>query len=165
MPGPLPKNLTLKQGKKNRSRALARVENKPARQAPPLPAHPTKGEKWHPLVTSWWAATWASELSANYIDADVPGLVRMAVLWDRFWKAPSAAVSAELRMMSAAYGLSPLDRRRLSWVTSKSHEAADAVERKRSASARVIDRDDPREAYDPREVLGRDEREVLESAP
>ena len=65
---------------------------------------------------------------AEWVDADVPGLIELALLVDSFWLAESVAdltkLRAEIRMSSREYGLSSLARRSLQWEI-KRVEAAD----------------------------------------
>jgi len=148
MSGPLPKNPALKQGKSKQStRALLVAETHPLKGAPKLAAHPA-GEKWHALVVKFWADVWTSPMAGEYMEADVHGLFRMAVLTQAFLASPSVPVSAELRQLSMQFGLSPIDRRRLQWTVAKSTEAVDQVERTRARRGRIVEND-------PREVLSK----------
>lgn len=148
MPGPLPKKRELKRGHSKQSTsallpaALRAVEN-----VPKLPAHPEK-KKWHPLASAFWTDVWRSPMAAEYVEADIHGIIRMLILTDRFMREPSVSVSAELRLLSQNYGLSPIDRRRLQWTVAKSSEAVEQVERKRAKNGRVIPHNDPREVLD-----------------
>lgn len=145
MPGPLPKDATIKVRKPRKStRALLPAESRPVVTPPKLPAHPAK-EKWHALVVKFWADVWRSPMSNEYLEADVHGLFRMAVLTQAFITHPTVQVSAELRQLSMSYGLSPIDRRRLEWTVAKTAEAVEGVERTRAKRGRVIN-NDPREA-------------------
>lgn len=146
MPGPLPKNPALKQGKSKQStRALLPAETQPIVRAPQLEPHPG-GEKWHALVLKFWDDVWCSPMAGEYMQADVHGLFRMAVLMQRWLASPTVQISAELRQLSMQFGLSPIDRRRLQWTVARSTEAVEQVERTRSKRGRVVE-------HDPREVL------------
>lgn len=146
MPGPAPKNPATRQRRnKSASLALLPAEAKPLVTAPKLPAHPEK-KAWHPLAKQFWADVWASPMASQYVEADIHGLFRMLILTDAFMREPRVSVSAELRLLSQNYGLSPIDRRRLQWTVAKSEEAVEQVERKRAKSGRVV-------PSDPREVL------------
>lgn len=69
---------------------------------------------------SWWSTMWSSPMAAAWLDADVPGLVRLASLVEvvHTGKA-SAGVLAEIRQLEDRFGLSPLARRRLQWEVSQ----------------------------------------------
>jgi hypothetical protein len=112
---------------------------------PKLPPLPVKG-KWHPRAVEFWQAVWKSPMAGEYIEADVPGLQRMAVLVHQFWTAPSVALSAELRLLSMQFGTAPIDRRRLEWQITKAEDAAGSAEHKRTRRAKVVE-------HDPRALL------------
>lgn len=148
MPGPAPKNPSTRQRRnKSASSALLPAETKPIVSAPKLPA-PPDGEKWLPLVKQFWADVWTSPMSAQYLEADVHGLFRAAILLQEFYKNPTVQLSAELRQLGMNYGLSPIDRRRLQWTVARAEEAEHQTEKKRSGKARIIEND-------PREVLAK----------
>lgn len=147
MPGPLPKKPELKQGKVKRStRALLPAPTTAIADQPKLPEHPL-GEKWHKLTLEFWAAVWRSPMATQYLEADLYGLFRMAVLTDWFFKVPTINVSAELRQLSMSYGLAPIDRRRLEWTIAKTEQAVEQVEHKRARRGRIVD-GDPRETLE-----------------
>jgi hypothetical protein len=54
-------------------------------------------------------------MSEEWVDADVPGLVALAVLMDQFWASGDSKVHAECRQAAREFGLSPLSRRQLQW--------------------------------------------------
>lgn len=56
--------------------------------------------------------------------ADVVKLVIVAVLVDDFWREPSTALAAEIRLQSSPFGLSPYDRRRLEWEVDEGPSSA-----------------------------------------
>ena len=72
----------------------------------------------------------------------LPDTERLAVLVDAFWREPSVKVSAEIRQVGMAYGLSPIDRRRLEWSVER------AEPKREAAPQRVMP-----EGEDPRRVL------------
>jgi hypothetical protein len=59
-------------------------------------------------------------MASEYLDADVHGLFRLAVLVDDYWCAGSPSgrkeLAGEIRLQGQAFGLTPLDRRRLEWT-------------------------------------------------
>lgn len=72
-------------------------------------------EEWRALTVTWWSTIWASPMAEEWVDADVPGLVALAVLVDEFWRTGNREIAAEIRMQQREYGLSPLSRRSLQW--------------------------------------------------
>lgn len=116
-------------------------------QAPTLPADIA----WHPLTTVWWEDLWASPMAPEYDYSDVHGLFMLAALMNQFWESPNAALAAEIRLQRQAYGLSPLDRRRLQWSIEQGEEAAEKTAKRKT---RVIDVEPTDVQGDPRDVLG-----------
>lgn len=99
------------------------------------------------MTRRWWKDVWGSPMAAEFLRADEHGLFRLAVLIDDFWRKPSQALAAEIRLEQQAYGLSPLDRRRLQWQVVQTEEAIDQRDRKRSRRATIID-DDARDVLE-----------------
>ncbi|MFH1486035.1 MAG: hypothetical protein ABIH46_08195 [Chloroflexota bacterium] len=141
MKGPLPKDPSLRKRRNRAStRAVLSAETGVRHRVPFLPKH----RAWHPLTRAWWRDTWHSPMSSEFLQADVHGLYRLAELVDRFWTKPSISLASEIRQEQQAYGLSPIDRRRLEWE----------VERLNSATRK-------RRPYQPPSDQGRDPREYL----
>ena len=138
MPGPVPKSA----GERRRRNKVAGARTL-AVVAPgdvDVPALPMEA---HPMTIAWWADVWASPMSPEFDRSDVHGLIMLAVLIDQFWRVPSKDLAAEIRLQRQAFGLSPLDRRRLQWEIERGSEAAERTKARKS-SAR------PRAARDPR---------------
>ena len=85
-------------------------------------------------------------MAAEFVEADKHALFRLAVLVDMFWSEPSKELAAEIRLEQQAFGLTPIDRRRLQW----SIEEEEA--RKRPAARQGPARAEPC-AEDPRKIL------------
>lgn len=81
---------------------------------------------WRAATRKWWETIWASPIAAEWVDADVPGLLALAVLVDEFWTTADRGVHAEIRMASREFGLSPLSRRSLQWEIKRLAEPAKA---------------------------------------
>ena len=94
------------------------------------------------MTVAWWRDIWASPMAPEFLKADVHGLYLLAELVDRFWLEPSVALAAEIRHHRMAFGLTPIDRRRLQWEV----ERAETATRKRPAIR-------PQTGADPRERL------------
>lgn len=77
---------------------------------------------WNTLTEGWWEVIWASPIADEWVDADVPGLVALAMLWDSFFRFGDARIHAEARMASREFGLSPMSRRSLQWEIKRVEE-------------------------------------------
>lgn len=100
-----------KRQRRNRTTTATVVEAGPALR-PDLPAD------YHDLTKTWWSTIWSSPISAEWVDADVPGLVALAQLLEDFWRAPREGrpkAHAEFRMAVREFGLTPMSRRSLQW--------------------------------------------------
>lgn len=66
-------------------------------------------------------------MASEYLNTDIDGLARLAVIVDDFHKAETARERKELlqeiRLQEARFGLSPVDRSRLQWEVQKGEEA------------------------------------------
>lgn len=87
------------------------------------PTLPDIGREWHPMTRAWWSdatsGLWASPMASELARADVHGLFRLAALVNDYWNAAEpkdrAKVGAEVRLLSATFGLDPISRRKLGW--------------------------------------------------
>lgn len=111
------------------------AEREPRQRAPQLP----RTREWDNMTRRWWKDVWASPMAEEFLRADEHGLFRLAVLIDLFWTEPSQKLAAEIRLQQQAYGLSPLDRRRLQWQVVQTEEAVDRREVRRTRRATVIE--------------------------
>ncbi len=139
MKGPPPKHPSVRA---RQNRAVSARVLRPAPAGVDVPELPADRE-WHPMTVAWWRDVWASPMAAEFLASDVHGLLIVAVLVDRFWREPSAALAAELRLQRQCFGLTPMDRRRLQW----------SIERAEEAVERTATRRRPRPAGDPRALL------------
>lgn len=127
MPGPTPKDPKLRQ-RTNRvttSATLQMVSSEPVSQAEAhdLPVRGIGDTPWHPDTLIFWREVWASPMAAEFIAADVPGLVLVARLIDKF-NYGDTGLAAEIRLQRQCFGLTPLDRRRLQWEIERGEAAA-----------------------------------------
>lgn len=96
---------------------------------------------WHELAVKFWRDLWRSPMGPEFVKMDIHGLYRLFILVDQFWKKPTVSLSAEIAREQQAYGLTPLDRRRLEWTIEKAEQT------KKKATTRPIATDDPRELF------------------
>lgn len=83
-------------------------------------------------------------MADEYLRADRHALYRLAMLIDLFWTEPTKELAAEIRLEQQAFGLTPLDRRRLQWSIEQVETAKNKTRQKQQT-------DEP--ANDPREIL------------
>ena len=144
MSGPIPKPSLLRQ---RRNRVTSRATLDPegsGRRAPTLPSH----REWHPMTRAWWRDTWHSPMAAEFLQADIHGLYILAELVDAFWETPEdLRLAAEIRQHRMAFGLTPIDRRRLQW------EVERVEERRRTRPAAEVPQRRGRKPADPRTML------------
>lgn len=141
-PPPKPSHLRQRRNKKSTHKPLEMPENASvSHELPNLPDH-----EWHPLTLEWWQHVWESPMAGEYLQTDVDGLGRLAILVDAFYRKPNPNLLKEVRLQEARFGFSPVDRARLQWEVQKGEEA----ERKRKP--REVDA--PKSKKDPRGILG-----------
>jgi hypothetical protein len=138
MSGPPPKPAHLRQ-RTTKKAGHAVLTEVPTADAPDIPNPDGRG--WHLLTLQSWARAWRSEMAAKWLDSDVDGLGRLAILWDEFYKEPKATMLAEIRLQEQRFGLSPLDRSRLQWEINKADESE---RRKPKPMVRRTGTNDPR---------------------
>lgn len=143
MSGPAPKPAHLRQrtNKKAGSTVLRLVPDAEV-DVPEIP-NPDDRE-WHPLTVQAWANAWASPMASQWLPTDFDGLARLAVLWDNYNKTGHIDYIKEIRLQSAAFGLTPLDRSRLQWEVSRADEADDRQRRRAESRKRASAAGDPR---------------------
>lgn len=143
MPGPAPKPAATRQ-RRNKASSAARLIALPDRSAkvPPLP----EGRGWQPETIAWWADVWSSPMAPEFLDADVHGLLMLAVLVDAFWQEPSEKLAGEIRLQRQCFGLTPIDRRRLQWEVDRGEEAEQRRAQRATAKGRPRKKADPRKA-------------------
>lgn len=145
--GPNPKPAGVRQ---RRNVSATRVELSVVDSAQVVTSVPSLPEKkegvWHPLTVAWWRDVWDSPMGRSELLAvDVYALIRLAIFVDRFWETPTTELSKEIRQLQQAFGLTPLDRRRLEWTVVQTEEAKGKLKRGRV-----------------KQVFGEDVRGVLE---
>lgn len=143
MPGPAPKHASVRarQNKTSTASTLRLVHDV---KAPDLP-----DGQWHEMTEAWWRDVWASPMAPEYDDSDRHGLFILAMLVNEFWERPTREAAAEIRLQRQAFGLTPIDRRRLQWEIEKADEATERGSRRRAAVPKAV-----KKADDPRTALG-----------
>jgi hypothetical protein len=143
--GPAPKPSHLRQ-RRNKKPGAAQLE------APEKPRVPTlqnpDGREWHKLTRAWWRNVWRSPMASEFIDTDIDGLARIALLVDEYYKASKphemTKLMTEIRLQEARFGLSPVDRSRLQWEVAKGEEASRKRQPKQQARTESQSGNDPR---------------------
>ncbi len=122
--GPAPKPAHMRQHRLKKAGATT-LDTNAARQVPVLPN--PDGREWHKLTRAWWKHVWESPMAGEYLETDIDGLGRLAILVDEYYWEPDKNLLAEIRLQEARFGLSPVDRSRLQWDFKKGKEAARRV--------------------------------------
>ncbi len=147
MPGPAPKHPSVR-ARRNKTSTAATLSAVHDVQAPPLPTR-----LWHEQTRAWWRDIWASPMAPEFDKSDKHGLFALAVLVDDFWRTEDAKlrkeIAAEIRQQRTAFGLTPIDRRRLQWTIEQAEDAQDRGTRRREAAPKAVSK-----AADPRAALG-----------
>ncbi len=149
MPGRLPKNAIIRQ-RRNRpmSRAILPAEESPRQRRPRIPKLP-KDKTWCPFVIRIWIVIWESPVSHQILRADEPALIRLMVLYNKFYTGRGGTeLASEIRMLEREFGLTPLSRKRLEWTVAQAEEAIGQHEHKRARRAVIIDADPRHVLYD-----------------
>jgi hypothetical protein len=97
------------------------------------------------MTIAWWHDIWHSPMAEEYVDADKHALFRLAALIDQFWQHPSKELGGEIRLQQQAFGLTPLDRRRLEWSVAQTEDVKAKRQQRRVREAHDGDID-PRDA-------------------
>lgn len=117
-PAPKPAHLRQRTNRKTGANTITAPEN------PDIPPIPNPDQRaWHPLTLVAWEHAWQSPMASQWLETDQDALGRLALVWDAFYKSPDADALKEIRLQSALFGLSPLDRSRLQWEVNRGDEA------------------------------------------
>lgn len=142
MPGPKPKPLGMRV---RPSHAATRTTIEAS-----MAARVSLSGRHEPETLAWWDVIWSSPISAEWVDADVPGLVALAALVDLYWRAANgdgrdaSKFLAEIRMQCREFGLTPMARRSLQWEVKRVERASElpsatpAPTRKRDPRLRAL---------------------------
>jgi len=141
MKGPAPKPAALRQRRNKASTRALIQDDKGNREPPPLPSRGRK--RWLPMTVEYWNAIWRSPMADEYLQVDLHRLYMYIQLVDAFWRVGDLDILKEIRLQGQAFGLAPLDRRRLEWEIEPDDKTAsqkNAMPGKRSKALR----NDPR---------------------
>ena len=152
MSGPPPKPAHLRQRRNKKSGAVtlpaslsAAVDGLIADREPGARVIPNPDARiWHPQTLKDWAHAWESPMASQWLETDADALGRLALLWDEFYKKPDANGLKEIRLQSALFGLSPLDRSRLQWEFARADEAETKTNRRAEITRKRTGTSDPR---------------------
>jgi hypothetical protein len=114
MRGPKPKSLKERQRRNKATTTAKLVDDRPIDQKPRLGDCPD-GDGWSPQAVALWDEVWSSPMRGEYLRADMDGLRMLVVLVDKFWKTLDHRLEPNISRMRQAFGLTPIDRRRLQW--------------------------------------------------
>lgn len=152
--GPPPKHPGTRR-RTNQKSTRAVLSANPDISVPPLPNR--GADPWHPQTVDWWVDIWRSPMGPEYDDSDIHALYVLAGVVDDYWTATSAterrAASAEIRLQSVRFGLSPMDRRRLEWQIEETEKKKSEGARRRAQEADQVgvgDQKPPDDGDDPR---------------
>ena len=134
---PLPKPAALRQ-RRNKASTKATLGAVGTVRVPPLPIL-SDGKTHHPMTVKWWRDIWRSEMAPEFVQSDIHGLYRLAVLVDAFWEEPSVKLAAEIRQQGQCFGLTPIDRRRLQWEVQRVETATAKTPPARPAADPSVD--------------------------
>lgn len=143
--------------RRNKSATRATLTRDHDVKMPPLPERVVGTDDgpevtdWREQTLAWWADIWASPMAPEFEISDIHGLYLLAILVDDFWRNPSTALAAEIRLQRQAFGLTPIDRRRLQWEIERVDEAQDQGAKRRAARREQQATKEPKP--DPRNVL------------
>lgn len=141
--GPPPKDPALRQ--RTNKTPVERSKNIGAAPRARMPVLPKRVGGWKAETRSFWTDVWSSPMAGQFLQADVSGMLMLAVLIDQYWTAPTSALAAEIRLQRQCFGLTPMDRRRLEWKTEpEAAVAAPVAKRRNPAPARRLKPEDPR---------------------
>jgi hypothetical protein len=104
-------------------------------------------KEWDARTLAWWKDVWHSPMAEEFVDTDKHALFRLALLIDQYWVLQNKELAAEIRLEQQAFGLTPIDRRRLGWSVKKENAS------KREAKAKVVVAPPLDPGNDPRHLL------------
>ena len=137
MPSPIPKDPKTRQ-RTNRVPGASNLP--PAGSTRPTGPYLDRHRKWHPMTRAWWLDVRRSSMASEFVAVDWQGLLMLAELVEAFWRDPTQALAAEIRLQRQCFGLTPIDRRRLQWEIERGEQADQKTRRRKPVPLT----DDPR---------------------
>lgn len=132
MPGPIPNDPNVR-ARRNKTSTRAVLSADHDVEMPPLP----DGVDWHRLTVQWWDDIWSSEMAPEYVNSDINGLYRVAMLYNDFWMASThkerAEIQVRLEKADSDYGTNPMARRRLEWQIETTEDSKAKGQKRRGA--------------------------------
>lgn len=122
MPGPAP---THKDQRRRRNKpASGDWVVLPVENDGPVPELPKlKGVRWLKTTREWWMTIWASPMATQWQEADVPGLVEMAMFRQQMFETDRLEerlkLADQVQKRGDKYGLTPKGRKDLRWVVTE----------------------------------------------
>jgi hypothetical protein len=118
------------------------LEANPKAEVPALPklvGEDGLSHEWHSQTLAEWRDIWRSPMASQWCDADLHGLLKLILVVDDYWWAPSPSARrealVEIRLQRSDFGLAPRPRAGLHWEIARAEEAdARAAKRKGSPS-------------------------------
>ena len=113
--GPLPKDPATRQRRNRRPPSTVLGPTPADMPVPHLRVHDPE-RAWDERTRRWWRAIWQSPMATRFLATDREALGSLAILKDMFFKSPTSALSAEIRLQETRFGFAAGDRARLDWV-------------------------------------------------
>jgi hypothetical protein len=94
------------------------------------PGLPRRNPAWSKPTREWWRVLWASPMASTYLEADLPGLVRLAEMVEARSRGELGATeTVAMTALEDRFGLNPKARRALQWeIAQAAGDAADAAD-------------------------------------
>lgn len=120
--------------RRNKSATAATLMAAQAEAKPPsLPGGIMRKE-----TRAWWKAIWESPMAKEWLASDLQPLLRLALLVDEFWRAPTKDLGAEIAKQEARFGLTPYDRHRMDWKVEAAPEKPAVVAAEEGVDPRTV---------------------------
>lgn len=88
----------------------------------------------------WWKEIWRSPMATQWTDADVPALIELAILRNRFMVG-SLQFANEVRLRSDQFGLTPEGRQKRRWIITDEDALRAGLEIEDELAQKRVERD------------------------
>lgn len=126
MKGRKPKPAATRQ-RRNRASSAASLPPESASAKAKVPTMPEKNGGWTKEAKDAWEELFRSPMREKFLKADLARQRIYIDAIDRYWRAPSDSVWAQIRLEGDNFGTSPMARRRLEWEIRDQQEQPEAV--------------------------------------